>query len=75
MLVIADYELSDFIDDYLTEECEIPYESRADRDRDGGQVITLYFPASTRIAEVEESLLKLSPAQVEEIYLLNNKPS
>ena len=75
ILVVEDYELFDFIEDYLNEEIEIPYEYITSSERVGGEVITIYFPLSTRITEVESGLLKLSAQEIERIYLLNNKPN
>lgn len=76
VLMVEEYELFDFIEDYLVEESEIPYEFKSCSDRvGGGQVITMHFPISTRLKELEESLLKLSTELIEEIYLFNNKPS
>ena len=73
-LIVEDYELYDFIDDYLTESCEISYESISSTKRVGGEIITITFPRFVSREEIEESILRLSPKQVEEIYLLNNKP-
>lgn len=73
-LIVEDYELFDFIDDYLTESCEISYESISSTKRVGGEIITITFPRFISSEEIEKSMLRLSPKQIEEIYLLNNKP-
>lgn len=70
--VIDDYELFDFISDYLGDECDLPHEYQTSKTRPGGEIITTYFPASVTAAAVERCLLKLSPAEVERIYRLNN---
>jgi len=72
ILEIEDYELFDFIDDYLTEKCDFPYESQRSRERLGGEVITMRFPREITKEQVEESLMKLSHQEIEAIYRLNN---
>jgi hypothetical protein len=72
IVVVEDYELFDFIEDYLADECDLMYEYRRQRERDGGEVITMYFPPAITSADIERSLLKLSPAEIERIYKLNN---
>jgi len=71
-IVIDDYELFDFISDYLADECGLPNESHSSMARPGGEVITMYFPLLAKAAAVEQCLLKLSPAEIERIYKLNN---
>jgi hypothetical protein len=71
-LVIDDLELFDFIDDHLTEECSIFSESHTSEVREGGEIITLYFPISVEMKQVEEGLAKLTTESVEEIYRINN---
>lgn len=72
VLVIDDYELFEFISDYLGDECDLPNESHSSEARPGGEVITMYFPVSVASAAVEQCLLKLSPEEIERIYRLNN---
>lgn len=72
MVVVEDYELFDFISDYLGEECDLPHEYQTSKTRPGGDVVTMYFPLAVTAAAIEESLLKLSPTEVERIYGLNN---
>jgi hypothetical protein len=72
IVVVQDYELFDFIDDFLGDECDLPYEYRTTSERLGGEVITMYFPLAVTSAAIERSLLKLSPAEIERIYKLNN---
>ncbi|PKN47283.1 MAG: hypothetical protein CVU59_03440 [Deltaproteobacteria bacterium HGW-Deltaproteobacteria-17] len=71
-LVIDDYELFDFIDDYLAEKFEIFSESRTSKEREGGEVISLYFPIGVTVEQVSGAISSLSAAEVEEIYRLNN---
>lgn len=72
VLVIDDYELFDFISDYLGDECALPHESHSSKARQGGEVVTMYFPASVEPAAVEQCLFKLTPDEIERIYKLNN---
>lgn len=71
-LVVDDYELFDFISDYLGDECDLPHEYQSSVQRPGGEIITMYFPVSTAEVEVEQHLLKLSSQEIERIYKLNN---
>ena len=75
VLIIDDYELFDFIDDYLTEECEISYEWWSSTERVGGEIITMCFSKAITIEQLESALLKLSPEMIESIYSLNNNAS
>lgn len=72
VLVVGDYELFDFISDYLGDECDLLHEFQSSEARPGGEVITMYFPLSVASAVVEQCLAKLSPAEIERIYRINN---
>lgn len=72
IVVVEDYELFDFIEDFLGDECDLPYEYLSSRERPGGEVITMYFPLNVTPQVIKRNLLKLSPAEIERIYGLNN---
>lgn len=72
IVVVEDYELFDFLDDYLGDECDLPYEFRTTKERLGGEIITMYFPLTIDLQVIERSLLKLSPEEIERIFRLNN---
>ena len=72
IVVVGDYELTDFIEDYLGDDCDLPYDYRTTAERPGGEIVTLHFPASVLLQEIESSLAKLSPDEIEGIYRLNN---
>jgi hypothetical protein len=72
IVVVGDYELADFIEDYLGDDCDLPYEYRTTVERPGGEIITLHFPASVLLEEIEDSLTKLSSDEIQDIYRLNN---
>jgi hypothetical protein len=72
IVVVEDYELFDFIDDFLGDECDLPYEYRTTKERPGGEIITMYFPLTVTPETIERNLLKLSPEEIERIYKLNN---
>jgi hypothetical protein len=72
VVVVGDYELADFIEDYLGDDCDLPYDYRTTVERKSGDIITLHFPTSARLQEIEDSLSQLSSREVEEIYRLNN---
>ena len=72
IVVVEDYEVFDFLDDFLGEECDLQWEYRSARERPGGQVVTMYFPLSVTPDDVAQNLLKLSPEEIEQVYKLNN---
>lgn len=72
MVVVEDYQLFDFLDDFLGEECDLSYEFRRTKERPGGEIITMYFPLAVTREAIERNLLKLSPEEIERIYRLNN---
>jgi hypothetical protein len=60
IVVVEDYELFDFIDDFLGDECDLPSEYRTAKERPGGEIITMYFPLTVTVEAIER------------IYKLNN---
>jgi hypothetical protein len=72
LLVVGDYELFDFISDFLGDDYDLPHEYQSSALRPGGEIVTMYFPLAVAATEVEEKLLKLSPQEIERIYRLNN---
>jgi hypothetical protein len=72
IVVVGDYELADFIEDYLGDNCDLPYDYRTTVERTGGEIITLHYPESALLQEIEDSLTKLSSDEIEDIYRLNN---
>lgn len=72
IVVVEDYELFDFLDDFFGEECDLPYEYLTRKQRPGGEIITMYFPLAVAPDVIERNLLKLSPEEIEQIYKLNN---
>jgi hypothetical protein len=72
IVVVSDYELADFVEDYLGDDCDLPYDYRTTLERPGGEIITLHFPTSARSQAIEESLMKLPSDDIERIYRLNN---
>ena len=72
IVVVGDYELANFIDDYLGDDCDLPYDYKTTVERPAGEIITLHFPATALLQEIESSLIKLSSDEVEGIYRLNN---
>lgn len=67
LVAVDDYELCDFIEDYLGDDCDLPYEYRTTIERPGGKIITMYFPVSVTLADVEANLIQLSPQSIEDI--------
>ena len=63
-LIIEDYELCDFVEDYLTESCEISYEGKSISKSVTGEIVRLTFSALVEIEEIESFILKLSMEEV-----------
>jgi len=72
VIVVEDYELFDFVEDFLGDEFNLAYEYRTSKERPGGEIITMFFPLGVAPEIIEASLANLSPAEVERIYKLNN---
>ncbi|MGK5081300.1 hypothetical protein [Janthinobacterium sp. HLX7-2] len=70
IVVVGDYELADFIEDHLGDDCDLPYDYRTTAERLGGEIVTLHFPESALLQEIEGGLTKLSSDEVEGIYRL-----
>lgn len=71
-LITTDAELLDYIDDYLTEECDIEQESLL-IDEQSANVFVMIFPKQYKLEEIETYLLKLDPSEINKIYSLNNR--
>lgn len=67
VIVVEDYELFDFVEDFLDDKCDLAYEYRTGKERPGGEIITMFFPLGVALEVIEASLSKLSPAEVERI--------
>lgn len=72
IVVVEDYELFDFVEDFLCDEYDLSYEYRTSKERPGGEIITMFFPLGVSSGDIEVILSRLSPAEVERIYKLNN---
>lgn len=72
VIIVEDYELFDFVEDFLGDECDLSYEYRTSKERPGGEIVTMFFPLGVAPEVIEASLSSLSPAEVERIYKLNN---
>lgn len=72
IVVVEDYELFDFVEDFLGDKGDLSYEYRTTKERPGGEVITMFFPLGVTPEVIEASLSSMSPAEVQRIYKLNN---
>ncbi|MCG8521912.1 MAG: hypothetical protein MI744_06875 [Pseudomonadales bacterium] len=70
---VEDYELFDFIDDYVTEECDLDWQEKTVKEAAKGEVHTMYFNPKHSLAEVEVALLKLDPEKVEKYMRLTTE--
>jgi len=69
---VEDYELFDFIDDYVTEECDLDWMDKSQKENQQGEVHIMYFDKKHDLIEVEKALIKLDPLEIEKIYAINN---
>ena len=70
--MVQDAELSDFLDDHLTEGCDMPPENIQIAKRIGGQIVTMFFPSYVEMEKLESCILKISAERIEAIYRVNN---
>ena len=69
---VEDTEVFDYVDDYLTEECDIEYEHVVTSENNGIPIYTMYFPKETNIHVITTVLMTLSVINIEKIYNINN---
>ncbi len=69
MIVIDDYELFDFIEDYLIENYDIKYDQMVDL---GNNCYEMNFGKGYSFEQLKEVILKIDKAEIERIYILNN---
>ena len=69
---VEDTEVFDYVDDYLTEECDIEYEHVVTSENNGIPIYTMYFPKETNIHVITTVLMTLSVMYIEKIYNINN---
>lgn len=72
ILQIDDYELLDFIVDYLVERFSISYETIDEQNNSNGRIFTIEFPIEITIEKIELCLSDLSYSVIEKIYDINN---
>lgn len=68
---VGDYELFDFVDDHLTENCDLEYEFKVSEVRAGREAVTMFFPSTTSTEAVEVAVATIPVAEVERIWSLN----
>lgn len=70
-LVADDYELFDFLDDYLTERgAELEYVS--EEQRDGKTFYTMHFPAGTSVEWIQRLVREIPESEIEATWEVNN---
>ncbi len=69
---VEDTELFDFIEDYLTEDCDIEYDYMEMSKRNTLTVYTMFFSKNFPKEAIEAALAKLEPDQIENIFRINN---
>lgn len=72
IVVIEDYELYDYISDYVVEDCGIEYAYMSSNTDVKPEEFTMHFSENYIASDIEKYLLKLDPVEVERIYLSNN---
>ena len=70
---IEDYELFDYISDFLTEKCDVDYDYMTEeRSSKNKTIYIMHFSKSYEISEIEKHISKLKTKEIERIYSLNN---
>lgn len=70
---IEDYEIFNYISDFLTEKCDVEYDYMSEEKPSKNKTIyIMHFSKSHGIAEIEKHLSKLQAKEIERIYSLNN---
>jgi hypothetical protein len=69
VLRVNDAELLDFIDDFLTEECDLLHDHMHGA---GGDPDGLLFPEGTQADLIVAAIRQLNPAELERIFRINN---
>jgi hypothetical protein len=71
-VVIDDYELLDFVDDFLTER-GFEYDHLSEDEIAGRRTFTMHFPSTVVTEQISTALAQLPHDEVERIWRLNNK--
>lgn len=69
---VEDYELFDFVDDFVTEVCGLDWQNKTVSEDEYGDVYTLHFNPKHSLTEIEKLLLQLNPKEIKQIYAVNN---
>ena len=69
---VEDFELFDFVDDYVTIECDLDWKDMTTAKNEQGEIHIMHFHSKHGLEEIERVLLKLSVAEIERIYALNS---
>jgi len=69
---VDDYELYDYISDYLVEECGIEYTHMSSKNDAGPEVFRMHLSENYNLSDIENYLMKLDSVEIERIYSLNN---
>lgn len=70
---VEDTELFDYVDDYLTEECNIEYDHVIESENNGVPVYTMIFSKETNKIVLETVISNISITEIEKIYNINNE--
>ncbi len=69
---VEDAELFDYVDDHLTEQCNVEYEWCKFADPPGSYAAVMHFAETYSLTQLETHLLELPREEVERIYAINN---
>lgn len=72
---INDWELFDFVEDYLIEKCGIEFEYFSESKKDNKKNYIMHFSSKIKTQEIEQFLSRLNIKEIEKIYSLNNATS
>ena len=69
---VEDYELFDFVEDYIIEQCNLNYLYMIPSENRCGNVYTMFFDNEIGVSTLQDLLMKLDPQELKSIYLINN---
>lgn len=69
---IDDCELLDYVDDYLTEDCNISYEFMNELSIDGSIIYRMSFHQKYQFEEITNLIQKLDKDEINRIYAISN---
>ena len=72
VVTIDDYELFDYVENFLIEQCDLEYDYMTKSEDRGRSFFSIHFPLDVTIERVSSAVYELSATEIERISRLNN---